>query len=403
MRALLLLASFLWVLHSTQQALNVPLPNAVLVLGEPVGFITPPHRARRAEKDNVPCESHEFWSKEYSCCCNKCLPGFRVANVCRSEGEKTHCQICGSRTYMDRPNHSMGCKACRYCLPQFGQIVLSNCTAQNNTQCGCPAGQFKQKSGNNFLCQECTTCQNGTIAVECHDNKDTICRCFHNFFMDPSEGSCRPCSECQGPDCKFHCPDPVPSKKPEESNRVLFIVFGVITLVLISAVGVYVVYTYYTREHSSSSDTEGNAGQTTICVHQESEKHNLLDLPGYTKDNPYIVHQLSRQSTDETLPLPDITKGTAPPCLSSPKVLYAIIESIPISRWREFVRRLGLSNYVIEASEQDYRLHFRDAQYAMLHAWVTQEGCPTAKRDQLYNVLREINLGGCIEKIEERL
>lgn len=82
--------------------------------------------------------------------------------------------------------------------------------------------------------------------------------------------------------------------------------------------------------------------------------------------------------------------------------MYAIIDNIPLRRWGEFVRRLGLSDHIIETSEKDHR-HYSEAQYAMLQVWLTRDGCPTTKRDQLFNVLREINLGGCIDKIEEYL
>ncbi|XP_018422863.1 PREDICTED: tumor necrosis factor receptor superfamily member 1A [Nanorana parkeri] len=409
MRALFLVVSFLWVFPVAYQALNIPLPNALLIHGEPVGFNTSSRRWKRAEKDNVTatCNDHEYKPRKRNYCCNKCLAGYKVAGDCSGDGQTTQCVPCDIGTYTEIPNRSKDCLSCTTCLQQYGQIALSNCTADKNTRCGCPAGHFKQLSGRSFTCEECTTCENGTQRMACHDNIDTICECFHNFFLDQSEKRCRHCSECQTPECKDHCPHPVPVGGSKGSDGVLSIVLGVLMVVLIvGAVGACVVYAVYIRKHPSSSDTKDEKGQTAVLIHhQESDKNpKNQELPGYSTTYDLCNEQHSKSnSTDGLLPLPDITKGTAPPCLSNPKLVYAIIENIPMSRWREFVRRLGLSNHTIESCEQDYRLHYKDAQYAMLQVWITREGCPTTKRDQLFNILREISLGGCIEKIEEYL
>lgn len=88
--------------------------------------------------------------------------------------------------------------------------------------------------------------------------------------------------------------------------------------------------------------------------------------------------------------------------LLGPEVLYKIIECIPVVSWSEFIRRLGVSNYVIATSEHDNR-HYKEAQYAMLSSWVHNDGSRGATMDSLFRVLREMNLGGCVEKIEEGL
>ncbi|CAI9574451.1 unnamed protein product [Staurois parvus] len=249
MRALCFLVSFLWVFPSADQAFDIPLPNALLIHGEPMGFNTSSHRQKRSEKENVTaCSSHEYKPRRQNHCCNKCLPGYIVARDCSGSSQATLCVHCKSGTYMDIPNNSKRCEACSSCLTQYGQIVLSACTMEKNTQCGCPEGQFKKHSGLDFICQECTTCQNGTQAFKCHDDKDTICQCFHNFFFDDSEKMCRPCSQCQGPECQDHCPDPEAAQRPEESKGVLWVAVGAVAVVVVVVVAC-ALYVYYTRRH----------------------------------------------------------------------------------------------------------------------------------------------------------
>ncbi|XP_072280623.1 tumor necrosis factor receptor superfamily member 1A-like [Pyxicephalus adspersus] len=400
--------SFLWVFPRAYWAVNIPFPNAILIHGEPVGFPTPPHREKRSEKDNatITCSEKDYKPRRRNYCCNKCLAGDRVERDCAGEGQRTQCIACESGTYTDIPNNSKRCESCSSCLAQYGQIVLSECTSKQNTQCGCPEGQYKHYSGIDFTCQECITCSNGTEARKCHDDKDTVCKCFFNFFFDDFEKRCRPCSECQEPDCKNHCPKLEPSTKRIEDNVVVWVLIGVIVAVVFAAGSFCMVQIFQKRKHSSSHEVQDSNEQTAVFIEsQDSNMKKVLNipLPGYTQEeNIYVTQPTTQKSTDASLPLPDITKNTTPPCLSNPEVVYTIIESIPVARWREFVRRLGLSNHTIDTSERDNR-YYSDAQYAMMQVWISREGNTTTKRDQLFNVLEEINLGGCIERIKEHL
>ncbi|KAM9325874.1 tumor necrosis factor receptor superfamily member 1A-like [Gastrophryne carolinensis] len=114
-------------------------------------------------------------------------------------------------------------------------------------------------------------------------------------------------------------------------------------------------------------------------------------------DSPHFPATFSEKVQHVSLPMPDITQRT--PQHHSAKAMYAVIECVPFRQWREFVRRLGLSDHLIDTTEQDYRV-YKDSQYKMLQAWANLEG---SSMDQLYRVLREMNLGGCVERIEERL
>lgn len=397
MRAFFFLVSFLGVFPDVYQTLAIPLPNALLIHGEPIGFNTSFHREKRSENVSAPCSNDEYKPRKKNYCCHKCLAGYRVVSDCSRAGERTQCDLCESGTYSDIPNNSKRCMECTTCLTQYGQITVSECKREKDTECGCPEGHFKQYSGQDFTCQECTICRNGTQAFKCHDDKDTICQCFHNFFFHVSDKMCRPCSECKGAECKDHCPDPKAVIRPEESKGLLWIGLAAATIVALVVVVAFGVYIHYTRKHPSPShNSTDSTGQTFLS-------NNNKDPGDDNFGNVYTVqHSTQPLLQNGSLPLPDITNVPSPPCLNTPKVMYAIIDNIPLRRWGEFVRRLGLSDHIIETSEKDHR-HYSEAQYAMLQVWLTRDGCPTTKRDQLFNVLREINLGGCIDKIEEYL
>lgn len=397
MRPFFLLVSFLWASTDVYKTFAIPLQDTVQIHREPIGFNTPSHREKRSEKGNVSCSIYDYQPRRKNYCCQKCPTGCRVEEHCSGAGQSPRCVQCEKGTYADIPNNTKYCEACTTCLTQYNQITVSECRAERNTECGCPEGYFKEISGTEFICRECTTCRNGTQAYKCHDDKDTVCQCFHNFFFHFAEKKCLPCSECEEEHCKDHCPDPKATRIPEESESVLWISLGAAALVAIVFIA-FGVYIYYTRNHSSSP----NSSTDSICPAPLLRKDDK-DSNSKEEEKVFIVGN-SPQSLllNGSLPLPDITNVPSPPSLNTPKVIYAIIDSIPLRRWGEFVRRLGLSDHIIETSEKDHR-HFSDAQYAMLQVWLMRDGCSTTKRDQLFNVLRDINLGGCIDKIEEHL
>ncbi|KAM4689879.1 tumor necrosis factor receptor superfamily member 1A-like [Rhinophrynus dorsalis] len=86
--------------------------------------------------------------------------------------------------------------------------------------------------------------------------------------------------------------------------------------------------------------------------------------------------------------------------MDRPAQLYTLIDNIPSKSWKEFVRRLGLSDNDIENSERENK-RYRDAQYDMLRVWMSRFGPSVATRDLISRVLRDMELGGCIERIQE--
>ncbi|CAN2391386.1 Tumor necrosis factor receptor superfamily member [Pristimantis euphronides] len=212
-------------------------------------------------------------------------------------------------------------------------------------------------------------------------------------------------------DCKLQCPPT--SKQPKESDVVPMILAAVLGAALLVVLVVIVVkHRHKLRQILSAVNTNGPLPATDLSGSSQLDKplidssktpFKLDSLPGNTVcvvEDPVLQQQNAAQNV--TLPLPDITLQTQATFLNSPEILYKVIECIPVGRWTELIRRLGVSNHVIDTSEHDYR-PYKEAQYAMLSHWVHNAGSSGAARDMLFRVLREMNLGGCIEKIEESL
>lgn len=406
MTGLFLVISLFWLFPTICHTLDIPLQSALLINGQPVGFTRSVHRQKRSENGNVICKEDEYKPKKAKHCCNKCLAGFKVVSDCSEEGMKSRCAPCKEGSFRKSPSGSDTCSQCTECLAQFGQITLKPCTTINDTVCGCPAGQYKSNSERKFTCLQCSKCENGTQLFPCTADRDTVCKCFYDFYLD-STGKCLSCKLCnQTDDCVHHCPRPL--EKPEEKDFAPVIIPSVIGVVLLAGVTILIVMNrktfcsaLKTTSHLPTINKSGSSQVSTPLMDKSAAQCKLDSLPGHAV---YIAEDavLQNKAQNSTLPLPDITLQTKTPCLYRPEVLYKIIECIPVVSWSEFIRRLGVSNYVIATSEHDNR-HYKEAQYAMLSFWVHNDGSRGATMDSLFRVLREMNLGGCVEKIEEGL
>lgn len=414
MTGLFLAISLFWLFPTISHTLDIPLQSALLIKGEPVGLTRSSHREKRSEtlNETVLCKEDEYKPKKANHCCNKCLAGFKVISDCFEEGMKSRCAPCQEGSFKKSPSGSKTCLLCTECLSQFGQITLHPCTKLNDTVCGCPAGHYKSNNERKFTCQQCSKCENGTQRYPCRSDHDTVCNCFHNFYLD-STGKCRSCNLCnQTDDCVNHCPlpplpGPIIKPNPDIAPAIIPSVICVSLLALVIAIIVVSRQKFCSvlkrTSHLPTTNKSGSSQVSTPLMDKSMAKCKLDSLPGHAV---YIVEdaglQQQNKAQNSTLPLPDITLQTKTPCLNRPEVLYRIIECIPVGSWREFVRRLGVSNHVIETSEQDYR-HYKEAQYEMLSFWVRNDGSSGATMNSLFRVLREMNLGGCVEKIEEGL
>ncbi|NXU78396.1 TNR25 factor, partial [Oreotrochilus melanogaster] len=79
--------------------------------------------------------------------------------------------------------------------------------------------------------------------------------------------------------------------------------------------------------------------------------------------------------------------------------LYAVIDAVPVRRWKEFMRVLELREAEIDLVELEV-VHIRDQQYEMLKRWCQQT---SATLDRVFAALERMELAGCAEVLRQRL
>ncbi|CAH2322732.1 tumor necrosis factor receptor superfamily member 1A-like [Pelobates cultripes] len=412
MRALQIMVLLCFTLVVASQSKDIPLEAALLLRGEPMGFRAHVRSERYVE--DVLCAGDEYKHPRSQHCCKKCLSGFRKVSDCPEKEKVTECAPCAEGQFTDNPNYAKKCKQCSQCVLSYGQILISNCTRNRNTECGCPHGQYQVKVADNFICQNCSQCDNGKETIPCRGYSDTVCACKFGFYFDHSENKCQPCNMCTTTDCQDHCPPTETIKNPDENKNItLYVVSGAACMLLIVIV-LGAIHMHKKRTQSSPSPCGGlsllrifddlkpqKSSITGMTTTTETSVHSITQAHGEYGLSTVLNSQiLDPQVTIPLLELPDITLSARVQQIQSTAEFYRVIDSVPVLRWKEFVRRLGLSDNIIDTCEHENK-HLRDAQYAMLSKWSLQVGPSGATKDVVIGVLRDMDLAGSIERILE--
>ncbi|XP_010129565.1 PREDICTED: tumor necrosis factor receptor superfamily member 1A-like, partial [Buceros rhinoceros silvestris] len=366
-----------------------------------------PSNPLRREKKQVQCLLGQYQHPRGTHCCMRCPAGTYKAKDCDRPGQAPVCLPCAHGTYTAVDNFMPNCFPCTHCHTIFQQIVKSPCTPKQDTVCGCRKNQYQIGLLDLFQCRNCSSCVNGIIA-DCSKNRDTICRCKPGFFLTLSN-ICKPCNSCMGEEC-LHCPSPVTTSVTSSGLSeslvlgIMVAIFGVISIFFIVNKVVKLVHenriasAFYScvslpqTTKEPVSEVEVKRSEISILL---PESQREIELSVKATPPPASVRQSSQElpdcvSTARKTQLPD-----------NPAILYAVVDHVPLSRWKEFVRRLGLSDYDLERIEVEHR-HLRDAQYEMLRLWNLQMG-HAATVEHISCVLNQMELSGCSEAIQEAL
>ncbi|KFQ16797.1 PREDICTED: tumor necrosis factor receptor superfamily member 1A, partial [Merops nubicus] len=365
-----------------------------------------PSNPLRREKKQVQCQLGQYLHPRGTHCCMRCHAGTYKAKDCDRPGQAPVCLPCANGTFTAVDNTISKCYPCTRCRTEFQQIVESPCTLKQDTVCGCRKNQYQISMFDFFQCRNCSSCANGIIA-NCSKNRDTICRCKPGFFLTLSN-VCKPCNSCIGEEC-LQCHSPVttsPTSSGPNGSLVLGIIvaiFGIISVLYVVNKVVKLVrgdgmpssfYSCVSLLHATKepvSEVEVKRNEISILA-PESQKEIELSVNA-TPSAPLL------QSSQE---LPDCVSPARKTQLpDNPVILYTVVDHVPFSRWKEFVRRLGLSDYELERIEAEHR-HLRDAQYEMLRLWKLHMG-HAATVEYISCVLNQMELSGCSEAIQEAL
>ncbi|XP_067094342.1 tumor necrosis factor receptor superfamily member 1A [Osmerus mordax] len=325
------------------------------------------------------CDIGEYISNN-GVCCNKCHPGKKLLEDCPERNRRTSCKQCEKETFMAKSNFLRNCLRCRVCRASDFEEEVSPCTIYMDRECRCVKGYYRNViDSQTHECLECKICRPGC---------DDLC----------APGS--PPIE------------PEPTKPPENVDIVLPVVvaccialLGVISLVTYLATKKSVKRKMRLRNDGSASSSESNSRDSTKSLIPDPECPERQNLAVPT------------QECESDLP------DCVPKEIKIQQVIYSVLDLVSVRHVKQLVRSLGVSEREIEGAEVDYR-SIQEANYQMLKLWAeggarggaeargvargvarggTGRGVlPRALLQDLLENLREMDLGGVAEELEEK-
>ncbi|XP_069730847.1 tumor necrosis factor receptor superfamily member 25 [Phaenicophaeus curvirostris] len=382
--------------------------------------VQPPARLRR-HNTRPSCPTGTNWIEGARRCCVPCPAGKFLVRACLTNGSESVCDACPAGTFRAQPNTLPKCQACYECDRQAFQSVLSNCSATSNIACGCEPGRFRDcvdEHCSHFSCRQCQPCTGRLIQRPCTEVQDTLCgSCKPNFYAEGSE--CRPCHlstpETCGKDCQRVC------GSSSGGSGLEYLLLSLTGPLFLGALAIY--HKRKRLQHGApasspvpvaqaASPTAGAAvapgcqvsaqKQDGVCWPWPLSPQVMKHVTGTASWSPEQRALLWEQHSGAAQP-PGEVQPSAPPephgALLQGSQLYAVIDAVPVRRWKEFMRVLELREAEIELVELEVT-HIRDQQYEMLKRWCQQT---SATLDRVFAALEHMDLAGCAEALRRSL
>uniref|UniRef100_A0A8C0K3V3 TNF receptor superfamily member 1A n=1 Tax=Canis lupus dingo TaxID=286419 RepID=A0A8C0K3V3_CANLU len=327
--------------------------------------------------------------------------------------------LCPQGKYIHPQDDSICCTKCH---KEMNQVEISPCTVYRDTVCGCRKNQYR-------------LCLNGTVQISCQEKQNTICTCHAGFFL--REHECVSCVNCKkNTECGKLCLPPVETVKvPQDPGSTVLLPLVILFGICVLSFSIGLMCRYQRQKPRLFSIVCGKPTPT-------KESHHGLQSRPQPHLHPRSILTPSPTFTPSDWPngrAAPVSREMAPPCQGAGPILTSAPASTPIptpvqkwedgtatprtegdgprgprdavcgggrrapSRWKEFVRRLGLSEHEIERLELQNGRCLREAHYSMLAAWRRRTPRREATLELLGRVLREMELLGCLEDIEEAL
>ncbi|KAM6999005.1 tumor necrosis factor receptor superfamily member 25 isoform 1-T1 [Passerculus sandwichensis] len=394
-------------------------------------LVQPLLRLRR-HTDRRQCPDGMNWVETARQCCPQCPAGTFLREACV-------CDPCPAGTFRTRPNTLSECEACYECdqhgelAPQHPvlcpavlchaahcllsaafQSVLSNCSATSNVACGCEPGRFRECFDTlctEFSCKKCRTCPGRLIQRPCSELQDALCdsSCKPDFYKEGDE--CRPCHMRAVDTCGNECQQ-VCGSNNNKGSGLEYILLALTGPLFLGALAIY-----HKRKRLWHGGGPHPMAQATTSM-PGAAATPWYQFNAWRWHSPCWTHPYSPQETErgtgaakksfqqEALlrePPSEEGKPSSSPeprgALLQGSQLYAVIDVVPVRRWKEFMRMLELREAEIELVELEV-VHIRDQQYEMLKRWCQQT---SATLDQVFAALERMELAGCAEALRQSL
>ncbi|OXB68924.1 hypothetical protein ASZ78_005361 [Callipepla squamata] len=315
----------------------------------------PPNLLRR-EKRQMQCPLGQYVHPKGTHCCMRCHAGTYKSKDCEQADQAPVCLPCPNGTFTAVDNIMQKCFQCTRCRTELQQIAVSPCTLKQDTVCGCRKNQYQIGQADLFQCKNCRPCVNGIIANYGNLVLGIVVAIFAVIC-------------------------------------VLFLVNKAVKLVQKNGIASSFYSCVSLPQTSKEPVSEVDVKASAITVLPEIKKETELVVDATSSSEPLLqrLHELPdcvRPARKRQLP-------------DNPAILYTVVDHVPPSRWKEFVRRLGLTEYDLERIEMEHR-RLRDAQYEMVRLWKLQMG-HAATVEHISCVLNQMELSGCSEAIQEAM
>ncbi|XP_043081406.1 tumor necrosis factor receptor superfamily member 1A isoform X2 [Puntigrus tetrazona] len=319
------------------------------------------------------------------------------------------CEMCGSGFYTDLPNNLTSCLRCTLCDGSANEEENVNCTATQDRVCICKSGFYQ----NNNHCKPCKSCQNCAACFKCKKNcnqktaKTTAVVCETGYF--PEGGQCISCVKykCKNESCKSFC-----SSITQEPYPLLLVVL--VTVTFLGGLLSFLLIWFCRRRWLCCQARIWHVGKHPPIQIPPDDPNNVISIPTPMERNgatykglpvsSYAPGVLSGDLQSIMGPLiangnPKLMQALQKESWPAP-VLYTVIRAIPVTRWKEFLRLLSMSDDQMERIELETGPSYLEKQYHMLRLWSQSSG---ATMENIYSALHYMNLSGCAQELQEKL
>ncbi|XP_053576403.1 tumor necrosis factor receptor superfamily member 1A-like isoform X2 [Bombina bombina] len=373
----------------------------------------------------ISCNDNEY--PHNGKCCKKCPEGTHVAEHCTSDHGQGECERClHGDNYTEYPNGLDACLPCRYCRDD--EVPVHDCTQTANTLCQCKPGTYCIPGQ---TCEICLSCRSAGIKLPCKPTRNTVC-----------EDALPPETNTLKMDQNYT------QNAMEETETGGMVPVVLVSVCIITGILLVIFVVVYKLKCKGKGKQPANANtgmeqllqtENNHCAPSNASEEHELRISNSTLHesayDPCVMEQLlqtennhrapSNASEENELRISNSTPHESayvdiPQAHCAPQQIslndwmnasftdemhfnyccYNLIDNVPDKHWKEFMRRINLTD--IEIGECSHYQGLREQKYQMLNTWRNKYGTE-ATIQKLLQPLHDMQQRRCVETIENTL